>query len=203
MSVRSPLRRLPLLALLTLLLGAVIACQPKSPEEKIAAERAAYTVELNSWFPREPEPEVTGDAEGEAAEGEAAAEATAVAEGEEAAGEAAPAEGEEGELEVVDVDAAGPRMVNVFFDLIVLFEGDDPLPGLTLDISQADSGGAEKQSFRHYQELPAHIKGETKQVSFELEGIEFAEGDQFSVALRKVVPPEEQGEYREFASAGE
>ena len=53
--------------------------------------------------------------------------------------------------------------VAIFFDLIVLFEGDDPLPGLTLEVSQADSAGAEKQSWRHYQELSAHIKGETKQ----------------------------------------
>ncbi|MEO1085414.1 MAG: hypothetical protein AAFY88_14335 [Acidobacteriota bacterium] len=177
-------------------------CAEKTPQEKVAEARAAYIVELNSWFPREPEPEPVAEeapAEGEAAEGEAAAEASAEAE---AADGAADGEGE-AEMEILDVDAdTGPRAVNVFFDLLVNFEGDEPLDGLTLDVSHADGSGAEKKSWRHYVELPAHIKGETKQVSFETEGVEFEEGDQFSVILRKVVPPDEQGDYREFASAG-
>lgn len=201
MSARSPIRCLPLLLLL---LVTLVACQPKTPAEKVAAARASYVVELNSWFPQEPEPEPLAEpVEGEdAADGEAAAEEPAeeaAAEGEATEGEAADGDA----LEVVDVDDVAPRQVNIFFDLIVLFEGDDPLPGLTLEVSQADSGGAEKQSWRHYQELSAHIKGETKQESFTLEGVEFTEGDQFSVTVRKVVPPEEHGEYREFASAGE
>lgn len=205
MSARSPFRRLPLLALMTLLLGAVIACQPKTPEEKIAAARAAYTVELNSWFPQEPEPEVVAedvageDPAGEAEAGAEAAEAAAVAE---EAVEAGEGEGE-GELEFVEVDNVGPRTVNVLFDLIVQFNGDEPLPGLTLEITRADASGNEKASMRHYQELPEHIKGDTKQVSFKLEGLEFEDGDGYSVTVRKVVPPEEQGEYREFASAGQ
>ncbi|MEM8994503.1 MAG: hypothetical protein AAGF23_06895 [Acidobacteriota bacterium] len=176
-------------------------CAEKTPAEKVAEARASYVVELNSWFPREPEPEPVADeapADGEAADGEAADGEDAPADG-----EAADGEGADAELEILDVDAdTGPRQVNVFFDLIVLFEGDEPLGGLTLDVSQADGSGAEKKSWLHYVELPDHIKGSTKQVSFETQGVEFEEGDQFSVILRKVVPPDEQGEYREFASAG-
>ncbi|MEM1181457.1 MAG: hypothetical protein AAGM22_24145 [Acidobacteriota bacterium] len=203
-SAYAPLRAVLTSTFLALLLLLTAGCQEKSPEEKIAEARASYVVELNSWFPREPEPEpIAEDAaaeDGEAADGEAAdGDGADETEGEDAAGEEAA--GEE-EVAVLDVDAAGPQTVNLLFDLIVLFEGEEPLPGLTLDVSQADSSGAEKKLWRHYLELPPHVKTETKQVSFETPGVEFEEGDQFSVTLRKVIPPEERGDYREFASAG-
>ncbi|MEO1366554.1 MAG: hypothetical protein AAFX50_05220 [Acidobacteriota bacterium] len=210
-SAPSPLRAVFFTLFLSMLLVLATGCAEKTPAEKVAEARAAYVVELNSWFPREPEPEPVADeaaVEGAAEDGDAADGDAAdgdAADGEAAEGDDTAAEGEatDGELEVLDVDAdTGPRQVTVFFDLIVLFEGDEPLGGLTLDVSQADGAGAEKKSWLHYVELPDHIKGSTKQVSFETPGVEFEEGDQFSVILRKVVPPDEQGDYREFASAG-
>ena len=142
-------------------------------------------------------------AEGEAGEGEAAAGEAAGVEGEATADASADGgEGEEGMQEgEVAAEPAGPRTVNIFFDLIANFRGNDPMTGFTLDISQADADGSEKKAWRRYVELPRHLNGETFQISFLSEGVEFTDGDQFSVVLETAITAEERAEYREFVEA--
>ena len=192
---------------LILMLLAAVACGPGSPEEAVTQARAQYSVELNTWFPKVAEEPVAEEgvegeaAEGEAAEGEAAEEATEgeAAEGEATEGEAAEGEAAEGEGEATEAEAA-PTKTTIMFDLIVLFSGSDPLPGITIDISHADSAGTEKSAWRKHLEIPNIVKAETKQISFEAE-VDFVEGDQFSVNLLKYVDPANYAEYPEYASA--
>ncbi|MEM6794752.1 MAG: hypothetical protein AAF725_12305 [Acidobacteriota bacterium] len=175
------------------------ACQPQTPEEQVDQSRSQYVVQLNSWFPREPEPvepavsEETAEDAASAADEEAAETATAA----EAEGEGEGAE----DAEAVEPEPEQPATVDIYFDLIVNFSGNSPLPGLTVDVSQADASGSEKKAWRHYLELPEHSKGSSKQVNFTTEGLEFAEGDQFSVVLEEYVAAEDRGEYREYGEA--
>lgn len=182
----------------------LVACTPPTPEEQVAASRAQYKVTLNAFVPQDPPveetaPELIGggedgielvDMEVAGVVGEEGADGEAVA---------AAAADETGEEVIED---AGPATRDILFDLVVIFDGSDPLPGLTLDVSQADPFEKEKATFRHYIELDPMVKSETKQVSFILEGIEnYEEGDLFSVNLREYVAPEDRGEYREFVEA--
>lgn len=208
--------RLTALVTLTLAVLLTLGCQPKSPEEQVADARSRYIVELNSWFPKEANVDVSGEIPGDMGPEDSAAQELAGEAALEETGEVAdlpPAEGEEGAEdgdeamddeamgdEAMDMEPAGPVERTIFFDLIVQLDGDHALPGLTLDLAQADASGAEKKAWKRYVELPSMIKGQTQQVSFE-EDLEFEEGDQFSVELRTPVPPAERGEYREFADA--
>lgn len=194
-------RSLSILMLVSLAL-ALTACPQKSPEDRVLEARNKYTVQLNAFLPQEPEiVPIDGAMEvEEAAEGaaEAVAQASeAVAEEAEAA-EADDAGLEEGE-EIVEAE---PTTRSVFFDLIVLFDGNESLPGVTVEITQADPFEKEKASFRHYLETGPMVKSETKQVSFTIDGLDFEDGDLFSVELRSFVPEGERGEYREFAESG-
>lgn len=184
-----------------LVLVGLVACTPSSPEERVADARSKYRVTLNSFFAQQPAVEEMADEVGEDAmvAGEDA-EATSEAAAEDLAmdGEEGMEDGEEGMEEEVDM---GPQPTTILFDLVVLFEGNDPLDGLTLDISQADPFEAEKATFRHYVELGSMVKSETRQVSFELEVPEYEEGDLFSVNLREYVAPEDRSAYREFVEA--
>ena len=175
-----------------------LGCAPKSPEEQVAMSRAEYTVTLNSFLPQRPEPEpiLEGDMAAEA--GEAVGEAAAMAAESAMEGDEEAAEGEE--MEEMSEDL-GPQSTDILFDLIVRYDGTNPLSGLTLEVSHADAFEKEKASFRHWLELPPMVKSETKQVSFVREIPNFEDGDLFSVELRSAVPAEERGEYREFSNA--
>ena len=114
------------------------ACQ--SPQEKAMAVRAEYLVQLNTWLLQEPEP------------APAAAPAPAPAPGAPAAAPApAPAPGapatDPAAAPVEPVAPAGPRQVEVLFDLVISQQGSEGLPGITLDISQADPFQKEKKSY--------------------------------------------------------
>ncbi len=195
-------------SIILLVLVGLVACTPSSPEERVAEARSKYRVTLNTFFAQQPEveemtDEMTGGAMDEMTMDEMATDVAAsasAAAGDEAAAadEAAPMDGEEGMDEELDM---GPQPTNMLFDLVVLFEGTDPLDGLTLDISQADPFEAEKATFRHYIDLGPMVKSETRQVSFELEIMDYEEGDLFSVNLREYVAPEDRSAYREFVEA--
>jgi hypothetical protein len=192
-----------LLAAVLLLAG----CAQKSPEERVAETRAEYTVRLNAFLPQEPEVEEPAAGEGEEMAGE---DEEMAEEGEEMAGEGEEAmaadEMEGGDEEMAgegeEMAAEGPHTAEILFDLIVQFEGDEALPGITVDISHADPFEQEKAVYHHWIETGDMIKGETKQESFVMAIPDFETGDVFSVDLRSYVPPEERGEYREFAEAG-
>lgn len=181
------------LCLLVSTLVLIVACGPSSPAEKVAEVRGEYKVQLNTFIVQEPEP-VEAEVEGAMAEedsgaGEVVAVAAEEAEGEEVAEDVTPEE--------------GPRPTDVLLDLYVLFNGKESLPGITIDISMADPFQKEKATFRRYLDTGKMVRGEGRQLSLVLEGIEdFETGDVFSVFLRSSVPVEERGEYREFAEAG-
>lgn len=190
-----------LCSVVLLVLGGLVACTPSSPEEKVAATRTQYMVTLNAFFPQEPPVEETMPELLDAGDEEEGASIDLVA-----------MEPVDGDTEGVDGDAdsmavdenvvdSGPKTVGILLDLVVRFDGTDPLDGLTLDISQADPFEKEKATFRHYIELGSMVKSETKQVSFVLEDVDYVDGDLFSVNLREVVAPGDRAEYREFAAA--
>lgn len=192
---------------LSLVLLASVACAPSSPTEQVTTTRAEYTVQLNSWLVKDESPVVEGVVEGVADALEAAGEAVedAVEAVEEtldlnAEGADATAEGadETGEDAAAALEADANR--TILFDLIVRFSGSDPLPGITVDVTQADAAGNEKRVWREFLDIPNIVKSQTKQVSFELE-TELAEGDQFSVQLANYVDPANYGEYKEYAEA--
>ena len=207
--MRQSLNRV-VLSVLTLACVVFLAgCPAKSPEEQIAEARSQYTVQLNTWAPRDPEVVVEEALEGEA-EGamagapQAAAEAAGAAEAAVAA-EAIVAEGEEaaeGEGEMDMEMESGPKTRPIFFDLIVRFDGYDALPGLTVDITHADAFEKEKAVYRQWLDTSGMAKSDTRQIDFILDDIAFEEGDVFSVQLRSNIPAEERGDYQEFAAAG-
>lgn len=172
--MRHPNRRLELFLLATATAAAVClaACQPKDPQVRVAQIRSEYTVKLNAWRVVAPE------TEGEANLGEPGA----------ALGET-PAE-------------TGARPVTVMFDVLVSFRGKEPLPGITLDITQADPFEKEKDHRRHWIDTSKFINGSFEQIAFELGGFQLIDGDVFSVDLLQFVPEDVRGEYREFAEAG-
>lgn len=162
------------------------ACQ--SPQEKAMAVRSQYLVQLNTWLLKEPEPAPAADpapapAAGAPAAGAPAADAPA------ADPAAAPVE---------PVAPAGPRQVEVLFDLVISQQGSEGLPGITLDISQADPFQKEKKTYRHYVELGPMVKGQAKQVAFSIQADDFVDGDVFSVVLEKQIAEADRAAYREL-----
>ena len=186
--------RLVILCLLALAALAVVACGPGSPEEKVAATRAQYTVRLESFTAQDPAPAVEEAAPAE--EGAVAGEAAAVA-----AEEAAPVEEATEGMEEEVGEVSGPRPMDVVLHLLVRFGGTEALPGITVEVTQADPFGKEKEPTLHWIETAGMSKSDVKQVDLELEGVEFEDGDAFSVLLREVVPAEQHSQYREFAEA--
>ena len=186
-----------LLILLPVLVASLFlaGCPEKSPELVVAEQRAKYTVKLNTFMAKEPEPAETMEVmEGEMA---AAAEEAAVAEEAEMVEEGAEGEGEE---EMAEPE--GPSSTTVFFDLLVNYDGRDaPLPGITVDISHADPFEKEKGAYKHWIDTSGMVRGQMTQFDFELDVPDFETGDVFSVDLRSNIPPEEFGDYREFATA--
>lgn len=176
---------------------APIACAPTDPMAKIAAARDDYEAQLSSWIIRPPAPPEI-DTESEEAGSVEGAMAPAAEEGEGEEGE-----GEEGEGEMLDEpEPVDPRSQVVLFDIIVLYSGSDPLPGITVDISHVGADGAEKAVRRHYLEVPTIRRGSTEQVAVELDGWDLADGDSFAIDVRQGLSEAERGEYREFQNAG-
>ncbi len=136
------------------------------------------------------------------AEEGAMAEEAAVAE--EAAMAEAAAMAEEGATEelVEPAEESGPRPMDISLHLLVRFSGDEALTGITVEVTQADPFGKEKEPTLHWIETAGMGKSDVQQVDLRLEGVEFEDGDAFSVLLREVVPAEARSQYREFAEAG-
>ena len=189
---------------LALVALALTACAQKSPEERVAEARTKYSIRSTSFLPQEPAAPVDAMDEGmmgdemvdETSDGEmpadAATEDSVDGTMDDADGDAMADAGGEG-------DGMATAKHEVLFDLIVQFDGNDPLPGVTVEITHADPFEKEKGSFRHYLETGPMVKSETKQLSFTVPDLDFVDGDLFSVDIRGHVPPEERGEYREFA----
>ena len=195
------MRQSPTLVTCLLVLFAVVAtgCVPSSPEEQVAAARAQYSVKLESFTAEEPpaapvieEPAAAEEAVAEAAVAAVAATAEEAAEGE---------EGFEG-MEEEAPPETGPQPTNVILHLLVRFGGAEALPGITVEVTQADPFGKEKEPTLHWIETAGMTKSDVKQHDLRLEGVEFEDGDAFAVTLREVVPAEQRSQYREFSEAG-
>ena len=162
------------------------------------ATRALYSVQLENFTVKEPpapEPAVVEVAE-EAMEVAAETVATAAEAAAEAEGEA-----EEGMEEMEMEEQSGPQPRDIILHLLVRFSGDEPLAGVTVEVTQADPFGKEKAPTLHYIETANMTKSDVRQVDLQIEGLEFEDGDAFAVNLREVVPAEDRGSYREFAEA--
>lgn len=174
--------RKSILALTTLCLAAAVglACssEPEDPAERVSEIRSKYSAELNGFVVHQ-EPEVPAEppveAPGEAAEPVA----DDLAEG-------------------VEVLPEVPVSQAVTLDILVSLDGREVLPGLTLDVTQADVQENEKASWKVYLDVSDVVRGPGTQISYRLEDVEFEEGDGFYVEVRHPVPPGERGEYREF-----
>lgn len=184
------------LTVLTLLIVSVLAlqgCAAKSPAEQVAETRTHYKIQQITWLPQE---QLEAEPSDELAEGELAADEEEAAE---------PEEGGDMEEEMGETDemvAEGPQPTDILFDIVLNFAGRESLPGITLDITHADPFEKQKEIRRHYVETEGMLDGDVSQLSFVLEDFQFEPGDVFSVEIRQNVPPEERGEYREFAAAG-
>jgi len=88
----------------------------------------------------------------------------------------------------------------VILDVLVRFDGKQPLPGLTLDVSIADAGGKERERRRVWIETVGAGPGGV-QLSVPLEDVEYRPGDGFWVEVRSAIPAAERGDYREFGAA--
>lgn len=100
---------------------------------------------------------------------------------------------------VRDDPATGGR--TFILDVLVGWQGGEPLPGLTLDVSMAAPGGAEKAHRRVWIETAGVDRG-GEQISLELADLPWEPGDGFFVEVRSPVPAAERGDYREFAAGG-
>lgn len=193
-----------LAALASITLLTLVACQAKSPEEQVAEKRARYTVDLNGWYAKVEnaamEETMDGDMADESATedaGDAAADEAAMA-GEDTAGEDIAGD----ELAAGEI-LAGPQAHTIVFDLLVHYDGrGDALPGITVEVTQAGADGTEKGSWLQFLDIPGIAKGSSKQVGFELPGVQFSDGDVFAVTLNKNVAAADRSNYREFSTAG-
>lgn len=186
------------LALVVMLAAALTACKQLSHAERVAKLRDRYEATLNGFAVRETP--VAVDVETVSPEGE---EATAA---DEAVEETVAAE--TGAMDVTDeegemAEPAEPEMRHdVILDIVVRHDADEPLPGITLDVSHADASGTEKAHHRIWVDTSDLVKGDSLQVNHTLEDVDYTEGDGFYVEVRKPVPPSEQGEYAEFSNGG-
>lgn len=192
----SPIRTLCAVTSL-FLLTTLVACTPKSPEERVADMRARFTVEVNpSGFvaePNLPEPEPMAE---DSMEGEEAGSMPA---------DQAPemsAAGEEGSMEP-DASMAEPvpESYDIVLDLLIKNGNSDVLPQLTVDVIHTDSAQVEKERWPVTFDTSGLLSGDSSQFSERLTGVDYQEGDMFTAELRSDVTPTEYGDYPEFNAA--
>jgi len=100
---------------------------------------------------------------------------------------------------VRDDPATGKQ--EIVLDVLVQFDGQDPLDGVTVDLSVADAAGREKAVRHLWVDTRGLGKGPGKQVTLTLTDLPYLPGDGFFVEVRAPIPAAERGDYREFAGA--
>ncbi len=160
-------------------LGTAVACAPASPEERVAQIRSLYKAKLNGFLVQE-EPLVPLEAPPEGEEGVEAP---------------ARAEGAEAELPAEPV----PVRQKVLLDIMLQHDSPERLPGVTVDISMVDGNQQPKGEWRAWFETADIPKANQRVFTYVLEDVDYREGDGFAVEVRHPVPPEERGDYQEFA----
>lgn len=94
----------------------------------------------------------------------------------------------------------GAARQEILLDVLVQFDGREPLDGLTLDLSMADGAGREKARRLLWVDVTGLGKGPGRQYSLVVDDLPYQAGDGFWVEVRSPVPAAERGEYREFAA---
>lgn len=184
------------LALSVTALLTLAACEQPTPEERVAAMRAEYEAQLNSFNVREVPVVVEADTMEEAGEEGEAADAT----------EEQPAEGEEGEEGAEELMEPVPVRQDVMLDIVLRkLSGTERMEGITLDVYQMAAGDEEneKASYRIWVDVSRLNPGSRQAVTHVLEDVDYEEGDGFAVEVRQPVPPEIRGEYKEFQDVTE
>ena len=87
---------------------------------------------------------------------------------------------------------------DAILDIVVSTDGEERLPGLTLDIEHLDADRRAKDRCTFWVETAALARGQSAQVSHVLENVVWETGDAYSVEVRKRIPLEERSGYREF-----
>jgi hypothetical protein len=123
--------------------------------------------------------------------------------GEGAAGEAGTAGDSLGETAEAEAPVEVPLRQDVILDILVSREGHEALPGITVDVTQADSRDNEKASWKVYLDTSDLSRGPGVQMVHRLEDVDFEEGDGFFVEVRHPIPAAERGEYRELREPAE
>lgn len=100
---------------------------------------------------------------------------------------------------VRDDPATGKQ--EIVLDVLVQFDGQEPLDGVTVDLSVADAAGREKAVRHLWVDTLGLGKGPGKQVTLTLTDLPYQAGDGFFVEVRAPIPATERGDYREFAAA--
>jgi hypothetical protein len=171
-------------------LAAVFACgPPESPEARVADLRSEYTAKLNGFAVKE-QPTAGAADEGMAREG---AQAAADETGAPAAGEMAQAG---------DMAPSVAVRQTAILDILVSRKGRKGLPGLTVDITEADPKGDEKGHWRAYLDVSHVLPGADAQISYTLHDVDYEQGDGFNVEVLHPVPAADRGEYKELREAG-
>jgi len=98
---------------------------------------------------------------------------------------------------VRDDPATGKQ--EIVLDVLVQFDGQKALDGVTVDLSVADAAGREKATRRLWVETQGLGKGPGKQVTLTLTDLPYQAGDGFFVEVRAPIPAAQRSEYREFA----
>lgn len=186
-------------AVLVLAAGLLAGCGPDDPAEQVEAARARYEAEAVSFSvdqtPRGPAQEPA------AAPGETAP-APDEAAGEEPATERPPGDEAAGDAALDGAEAADLEQ-DAILDILLRFNGTDPLPGITVDVTHADAAGNDKRVHLVYLDTSNVHRGTPTQIVHRLEDVPYEEGDGFHATVRSPIPPAERDLYREFAEAGE
>jgi len=99
---------------------------------------------------------------------------------------------------VRDDPATGKQ--EIVLDVLVQWDGSQPLDGVTVDLSVADAAGREKAVRHLWVDTRGLGKGPGKQVTLTLTDLPYQAGDGFFVEVRAPIPAAERGGYREFAT---
>jgi hypothetical protein len=100
---------------------------------------------------------------------------------------------------VVKDEGAAAAQPQILLDLLIQHDdAGEPLPGITLDVSMADSSGNEKAHRRIWVDTTRVGPGGA-QTSIQFDDLPYQPGDGFFVEVRSPVPAAERGEYKEFS----
>ncbi len=97
---------------------------------------------------------------------------------------------------VRDDPATGKQ--EVVLDVLVQWDGKEPLDGVTVELSVADAAGREKATRKLWVDTRGLGKGPGRQVTLTLTDLPYQAGDGFFVEVRAPIPAGERAQYREF-----